>query len=144
MKSISRLAVAAVLAAVTISAPAVAQKKQAAAAPAAPKLSKAVQSLLAQAQTAQTAGDHPGAIALLNQALVVPKATAEDKLWTYRLMLNSAQATKNNQLLKMAVEGSLATGQVTPTDEVKFRTALRGLALQSKDYQGAIQQAQRI
>lgn len=143
MKSISRLAVAAVLAAVTISAPAVAQKKQAAA-PAAPKLSKGVQSLLAQAQTAQTAGDHPGALALLNQALAVPKATAEDKLWTYRLMLNSAQATKDNGMLKQAIDGSLATGLVSPTDEVKFRTALRGLALQSKDYQGAIQQAQRI
>lgn len=143
MKSISRLAVAAVLAAVTISAPAVAQKKPAAAA-AGPKLSKPVQSLLAQAQTAQTAGDHPGALTLLNQALAVPKATPEDKLWTYRLMLNSAQATKDNALLKTSIEGSLATGQVSPTDEVKFRTALRGLAIQAKDYQGAIQQGTRI
>lgn len=144
MKSISRVAVAAVLAAVTISAPAVAQKAKPAAAAAGPKLSKPVQSLLAQAQTAQTAGDHPGALTLLNQALVVPKATAEDKLWTYRLMLNSAQATKDNALLKTAIEGSLSTGMVTPTDEVKFRTALRGLALQAKDYQGAIQQASKM
>ena len=144
MKSISRLAAAAVLAAVTISAPAVAQKAKQAAAPAGPKLSKPVQSLLAQAQTAQTAGDHPGALTLLNQALAVPKATAEDKLWTYRLMLNSAQATKDNALLKTSIEGSLSTGMVSPTDEVKFRTALRGLALQAKDYQGAIQQATKM
>ncbi len=74
MKSISRVAVAAVLAAVTISAPAVAQKAKPAAAAAGPKLSKPVQSLLAQAQTAQTAGDHPGALTLLNQALVVPNS----------------------------------------------------------------------
>lgn len=144
MKSISRLAVAAVLAAVTISAPAVAQKAKPAAAAAGPKLSKAVQSLLAQAQTAQTAGDHPAALTLLNQALAVPKATAEDKLWTYRLMLNSAQATKDNALLKTSIEGSLSTGMVSPTDEVKFRTALRGLALQAKDYQGAIQQSTKM
>ena len=143
MKSISRLAVAAVLAAVTISAPAVAQKKAPAAA-AGPKLSKPVQSLLAQAQTAQTAGDHLGALTLLNQAIAVPKATAEDKLWTYRLMLNSAQATKDNALLKTSIEGALSTGMVTPADEIKFRTALRGLALQAKDYQGAIQQATRM
>jgi hypothetical protein len=143
MKSISRFAVAAVLAAVTISAPAVAQKKAPAAA-AGPKLSKPVQSLLAQAQTAQTAGDHPGALTLLNQAIAVPKATAEDKLWTYRLMLNSAQATKDNALLKTSIEGALSTGMVTPADEIKFRTALRGLALQAKDYPGAIQQATRM
>lgn len=145
MKSISRLAVAAALAGLAISAPAVAQKKdKAAAAQQGPKLSKAVGALLSQAQTAQGAGDHAGALTFLNQALAVPKATAEDKLWTYRLMLNSAQATKNTPLLQQSIEGSLATGMVTPADEVKFRGALRSLALQAKNYPLALQQGERL
>ena len=81
---------------------------------------------------------------MLNQALAVPKASNEDRLWTYRLMLNSAQATKNTQLLQQSVEGSLATGLVAPADEVKFRTALRGLALQAKNYPAAVQQNERL
>lgn len=147
MKSISRLAVAAALATVTVAAPALAQKQAApaaAAGPTLPKPSKAANSLLAQAQTAQTAGDHPGAVALLNQIPALPKATTGDKAWAYRLMVNSALATKNNDLLKQSVEGYLGTGLATASEEVKFRTALRGLALQAKDYRGAVQQAQRL
>ncbi|MFC3713295.1 hypothetical protein ACFOMD_11970 [Sphingoaurantiacus capsulatus] len=145
MKSISHLAVAAILSTVAISAPVLAQKAPAAAPAApAPKLSKPVASILSKVQTAQGAGDHAGALVMLNEALALPKATQEDKLWIYRLMLNTAQATKDNALLKTAVEGSLATGQVSPADEVRFRTALRGLALQSKDYRGAATQAQRL
>lgn len=144
MKSISRLAVAAALAGLAVSAPAVAQKNKAAATPAGPKLSKQVAALLSQAQTAQGAGDHAGALTLINQALAVPKATNEDKLWSYRLMLNSAQATKNMQLLQQSIDGSLATGMVAPADEAKFRSALRSLALQNKNYPAALQHAQRL
>lgn len=109
-----------------------------------PKLSKPVAALLSQAQTAQQASDHAGALNFLQQALAVPKATAEDKLWTYRLMINSAQATKNNQLLQQGLEGALATGMVTGQDEISFRSALRALALQANNYPAAIQQAQRL
>jgi hypothetical protein len=142
MKSISRLAVAAALAGLAVSAPAVAQKNKAAAT--APKLSKPVQSLLSQAQTAQGAGDHAGALTLINQALALPNATANDKYMSYQLMLNSAQQTRNNQLLQQALEGALATGLVPPENEAKFRPALRALALQAKNYPVALQQAQRI
>jgi len=120
------------------------KKAEAEAAAKAPKLSKPVQALLSQAQTAQAAGDHAGALNFLQQALAVPKATAEDKLWTYRLMVNSAQATKNNQLLGQSLEGAISTGMVSPQDEINFRTALRALALQANNYPAAIQQAQRL
>ena len=145
MNSISRLAVAAALAGLAISAPAIAQKnKKEAAAPAAPKLSKPVSALLSQAQTAQGAGDHAGALTLINQALALPNTTANDRYVSYQLMLNSAQVTKNNQLLQQAVEGALATGQVPPENEVKFRAAMRALALQAKNYPSAIQHGQRL
>ena len=145
MKRISYLAVAAALAGLAVTAPAAAQKdKKEAAAPAAPKLSKPVAALLSQAQKAQGAGDHAGALGFINQALALPKATASDKYMSYSLMLASAQATKNMQLLQQAVEGALATGQVSPENEIKFRSALRGLALQNKNYPAAVQHAQRL
>jgi Flp pilus assembly protein TadD len=144
MKRISYLAVAAALAGLAVTAPAMAQKGDKAAASTAPKLSKPVAALLSKAQTAQGAGDHAGALALVNEALALPKATAEDRYVSYQLMLASAQATKNNQLLQQAVDGALATGKVPPETEVKFRAALRALALQNKNYPAAIQQAQRL
>jgi hypothetical protein len=144
MKSISHLAVVAALLGVAVAAPAVAQKNKSAAASTAPKLSKPVAALLSQAQTAQTAGDHAGALTLINQALALPKTTASDQYTTYQLMLASAQATKNMQLLQQAIDGALATGMVPPETEVKFRAALRSLALQNKNYPAAVQQAQRL
>ena len=146
MKSISHLAVVAALLGVAVAAPAVAQKedKKAAAAAAGPKLSKPVAALLSQAQTAQGAGDHAGALALINQALALPKATTSDKYTSYQLMLASAQATKNMQLLQQSIDGALSTGMVPPENEIKFRSALRSLALQNKNYPAAIQQAQRL
>lgn len=146
MKKFSYLTLGAALIALgagTVTAPAVAKEKKAEA-PKGPKLSKPVAALLSQAQTAQTAGDHAGALNFVQQALAVPNATAEVKLWSYRLMINSAQATKNNQQLAQALEGALSTGMVSPEDEVKFRSALRALALQANNYPAAIQQGQRL
>ena len=146
MKSISHLAVVAARIGVAVAAPAVAQKadKKAAAAAAAPKLSKPVAALLSQAQTAQAAQDHAGALTFINQALAVPKATASDRYMAYRMMLLSAQTTKNMPVLQQGLEGVLGTGVVPQDEEVKFRSALRSLLLQNKNYPAAVQQSQRL
>ena len=144
MKSISHLAVIAALLGVAVAAPAVAQKADKKAAAAGPKLSKPVAALLSQAQTAQAAQDHAGALALINQALAVPKATADDRYMAYRMMLLSAQTTKNMPVLQQGLEGVLGTGVVPQDEELKFRSALRSILLQNKNYPAAIQQAQRL
>ena len=151
MKTFSHMALGAALVlgvaggAMTDATPAFAQKKkEKEAAAKGPKLSKPVAALLSQAQAQQQAGNHAGAIPLLQQAQAVPEATTEDKLWTSKLLINSAQATKNNQLLQQSLEAALATNMVTPQEEVSFRGALRSLALQANNYPLAIQQAQRL
>jgi hypothetical protein len=110
----------------------------------APKLSKPVQSLLAQALPLQQANNHAGAIPLIQQALAVPNATPQDKLVSYQMLMNAAQATQNNQMLVEALEGAMATGLVPAEDQVKYVSVMRTLALQAKDYQAAARHGQRL
>ena len=115
MKMISQIALGAALVlgvagGMTASEPAHAQKKEKAKAP---KLSKPVQSALAQAQQMMEKGDHAGAAAQL-QAADAAKKTPDDAYMTNAVKINLAIATKDNAMLEQAIEGALASGTGWP------------------------------
>ncbi|TPE61075.1 tetratricopeptide repeat protein [Sandaracinobacter neustonicus] len=126
----SAAAFAALLLAATPQA-AMAQKEQK---PPALKLSKPVQSLAAQAQKAQGAGDWAGAVELLKQADAIPNKNADDLYIVNMLTLNSAINLKDNALIEKSLEGAVASGKLPAEDVVKFRRNLGALALQRGDY----------
>lgn len=121
----------------TIAEPAFAQKQKA------PKLSKPVQSALAQAQKLQQAGDIPGAIAQI-QAADAAKSTADDAYMVNAVKINVALAAKDNALLEQAIEGALASGKVPAEEQPKFIRNLGALAVQRNDYAKATQQFERL
>lgn len=98
------------------------------------KLSKPVQSLAAQAQKLQQEGNHAGAIELLKQADAIEKKNADDNYIISMLRLNSAISLQDNALIEQSLEGALASGKLSPDDQMKFRRNLGAMALQRKDY----------
>jgi len=98
------------------------------------RLSKPVQSLVAQAQKAQQGGDHAGALALLDQARALPNQNADDRYIIAMLSLNSALETKNNALIESSLEGAVASGKLPPEDVLKFQRNIGAMALQRNDY----------
>lgn len=145
MKKFSYLALGAAIVALgaglPAAAPVIAKEKAAASGP---KLSKPVAALLSQAQQQQQANNHAGAIPLIQQALALPNLTPEETLISNQLLINSAQATQNNQLLRQALEAAVGTGRMAAADEAKYVRALRAITLQAKDYQGAARWGQRL
>lgn len=154
MARASVLAVAAALA-MGVAGPAAAQKREK---PAQVKLSKPVQSLLAQAQPliikaqeAQTAGDKAGAAAqatqalpFLDQALALPEATAQDKLTTSQLRLNVGILSSDNKLILSALESALATGLLPAEDQAKYLRNIGALSLQANDTAKAMAAFERL
>jgi tetratricopeptide (TPR) repeat protein len=135
----------AVLAALVLAAPAVAQKKDAKA-PAGPqfKFSKAVQPLLATAQKAAQAGDNATALATLRQAEALPDRNSDDNYMIAMMKINAGIGLKDNALMEEAIEQALATGRVSAEDQPKFIRNLGALALQRNDNAKAITQFQRL
>ncbi len=135
----------AVLAALALTAPAAAQKKDAKA-PAGPqfKFSKAVQPLLATAQKAAQAGDNATALATLRQAEALPNRNADDNYMIAMMKINAGIGLKDNALMEEAIEQALATGRVSAEDQPKFIRNLGALALQRNDSAKAITQFQRL
>jgi tetratricopeptide (TPR) repeat protein len=108
------------------------------------KFSKPVQSLLAQAQTAQTAGDNAGALALLRQAEALPNKNADDTYMIAMMTLNAAIGLKDNALIEQQLEAALATGRISPEDQQKFIRNLGAMALQRNDVNKAVSQFERL
>lgn len=100
--------------------------------------SKKVQKLLAEAQTAQAAGDHVGAIAKLNEAKAIAE-TVDDRYMANLLTVNSALATQNNALVESALAAAVESGGASPEDKLKFLRNLSALALQRNDTARATQ-----
>ncbi|MFN7400440.1 MAG: tetratricopeptide repeat protein [Sandaracinobacter sp.] len=138
IKFLGRASAVALAAMVMMAAPeaALAQKKKEEAKGGAPslKLSKPVQSLAAQAQKLQQEGNHAGAAELLKQADAIPNQNVDDTYIISMLRLNSAIALKDNAMTEQALEGAVASGKLSPDDEVKFRRNLGAMALQRQDY----------
>ncbi|PZU50710.1 MAG: hypothetical protein DI568_02875 [Sphingomonas sp.] len=111
---------------------------------AAPKYSKAVQSLAAQAQKAQGSGDWAGAVELLKQADALPDKNADDIYIINMLTLNSAINLKDNALIEKSLEGALTSGKLPPEEEVKFRRNLGSMALQRQDYGKAAVEFEKV
>lgn len=107
------------------------------------KLSKEVQSALAQAQKLQQAGDLAGATAQL-QAADAAKKTPDDAYMVNAVKINVALAAKDNAMLEQAIEGALASGKVPAEDQPKFIRNLGALAVQRNDYAKATQQFERL
>ncbi len=136
MKNILGRASAATLAAlVLVAAPeaAVAQKKKKDEAAAKFNFSKPVQTLVAQAQEKQKAGDHAGALELLKQADALPEKNQDDVYIINMLMLNSSIVLKDNALMEKSLEGAISSGKLTREDEIKFRRNVGALAMQRND-----------
>jgi tetratricopeptide (TPR) repeat protein len=108
------------------------------------KLSKPVQSLAAQAQKLQAEGNHAGAVELLKQADAVPNKNADDLYIVNMLTLNSAINLKDNALIEKSLEGAVASGKLTPDDEVKFRRNIGAMALQRQDYTKAAAEFEKL
>lgn len=122
---------------------AMAQKKAAEKAPTY-KFSKPVQSLVAQAQQKQTAGDHAGALELLKQANALPEKNQDDIYIINMLTLNSAITLKDNALIEQSLEGALTSGRLTPEEESKFRRNLGAMAMQRNDTNKAVSEFEKL
>ncbi len=149
------MAVAAVLA-VGVAGPAEAQKREKPPKPL--KLSKPVQSLLAQAQPmlvkaqeAQAAGDEAGAAALarealplIDQAAALPEQNAQDKLTTSQLRLNAGLLAKDNAQIIRGLEDGLASGLLPAEDQAKYLRNIGALSLQANDNAKAMQAFEQL
>jgi len=139
MKSVSKLAVAALLSAGAVSAaavPAVAQKKNDKAA-AGPKLSDAVRKPLAAAQTAITAKDYPTALTQL--AVAEPLAQSDEEKYYVAALQLQAVAPSNDLAAMSPILDRLIANPMTPAAQQGQYNFLRGEALsQQKKYAEAL------
>jgi tetratricopeptide (TPR) repeat protein len=138
---LARVGVAALLAGLALAAPApvLAQKQKAPSY----KLSKGVQPLLGEAQKAQAANDHAGAVGFLNQAAALDNKTPDDLYLIGLLMINSGVTTKDNATIKRGINLSLESGRTPPEDQIKFVRTLGTIALQANDYTTAMAEFER-
>ena len=143
--SVSRASALVLAAAIAVAIPqaAMAQKKSAEKGPTY-KFSKPVQSLVAQAQQKQNAGDHAGALELLKQADALPEKNSDDVYIINMLTLNSAINLKDNALIEKSLEGALTSGRLTREDEVKFRRNLGAMAMQRNDLNKAVSEFEKL
>ena len=103
-----------------------------------PKLTEAVRKQLLDAQTKQKAGDNAGALAALRLAEQVPARTADDNFYIANLKISVAQASKDNALLKEALQNALDSGQTSPEQTLTFTRILGDMAANAKDYPTAL------
>lgn len=157
MARASMVAVAAVLA-LGLAGPADAQRGGKEKGGASAKLSKPVQSLLAQAQPllvkaqeAQAAKDDAGAAALAGQAMpfidqagALPEQTGTDKLTISQLRLNAAILTKDNAMIVRALEEGVASGMLPAEDQAKYLRNIGALSLQANDNAKAMQAFEQL
>ncbi len=120
-------------------APAIAKDKKEAAAPEARKFkfSKKAQKALGEAQTALGASDNDTALAKIREAEAVAE-TPDDKYMANALKINVALAKQDNTLLEEGLTGSIASGQTTAEEKLKFQRSLAALAVQRNDVPRAI------
>jgi tetratricopeptide (TPR) repeat protein len=117
--------------------PALAQAKPKAEKPVPPKLSKPILAIVIAAQKLQTAGDHAGAIAKLDEAKDVPRAEKDDALIMAKLKLYSAQVLKDNIKLEEALSEAVLAPSLEAEEKITFTKFIAGLASNRKDYQKA-------
>lgn len=144
MKTVSRLALglalAIGLAGGAATAPAFAKKEKKEEAGAARKynFSKPAQKLLAEAQTAQQAGDNDTALAKLNEAEAIA-VTPDDKFFVSQLRTNVGITKSDNALIEKGLEGLVSSGQLSAADKLRYQNNLVALALQRNDQTRATQ-----
>ena len=103
-----------------------------------PKLTEAVRKQLLDAQTKQKAGDNAGALVALRAAEQVPGRTPDDNFYIANIKISVAQATKDNALLKEALQNALDSGQTNPEQTLTFTRILGDMAANAKDYPTAV------
>jgi hypothetical protein len=148
MKAISTFAVAVSLLAgsAMLATPALAQKKkEAAAAPAGPKLtlSKEERATLVPLQTALGANDFATAATLLPAAQAAAKG-ADARYILAGLQLKIAINNKDEAAQAAAVEAMLASGKVAPQDQARLYSALGGLYTNLKQTDRAAAAIQKL
>lgn len=104
-----------------------------------PKLSKEVQSALAEAQKLQGAGDLAGAAAKAAEGLAAAK-TPDDKFFSGSIGYNIAAARQDNAGLEQATKAMLESGKAPEEMKKPLMKNLGAFALQRKDYAGALAQ----
>jgi len=146
----SRLALAAILAAVAVTAPAVAAKKAEPAAAAATggvdakNISKPVRPLLQAAQKLEAAGDAAGALAQLRTAEAAGNLNSTDVFFISQMKLGLANKLKDNKVLEEAIKASANSEFLPATEKPKYIKNLAALALQRDDYNGATQYYEQL
>lgn len=123
---------------------ALAQREKKAEKPKAPKLTKAVQAALVEAQKAAGAGDNATALTHLRTAEAVPNRTNEDNYYIAQIKLGVASATKDNAVMKEAIIGSLDSGMVSAEDQPKYVRNLAALAVQANDWPEATRRYEQL
>lgn len=117
--------------------PALAQAKPKVEKPVPPKLSKPILAIVMAVQKLQTAGDHAGAIAKLDESKDVPRAEKDDALIMAKLKLYSAQTLKDNLKLEEALSEAVLAPNIEAEDKTTYTKFIAGLASNRKDYQKA-------
>lgn len=147
MKTVSRLALGLALvvgiAGGALVSPALAKDKKKDAVAAAPearkfKFSKKAQKLLLEAQTAQQAGDNDTALLKIREVEAIAE-TPDDHYMSNALKINVAIGKGDNVLLEEALGKSVASGQLSAEEKLKFQRNLAVLAMNRKDTPRVIQ-----
>jgi len=103
------------------------------------KLSKSVQTALAEAQKAQQGGDLDGALAKIAEAESAAK-TPDEQFVTAQIKYNIAAAKKDNALIESATKAMLDSGRAPEDLKKPLMKNMAAFALQRKDYAGALTQ----
>lgn len=136
MRIVSKMALAAALAGLTVAAPAFAKKEEKAAAPA-EKATPAVQKAAFDAQKATDAGDL--ATALTNyQTAKAAMVSDEDKFMVGRVGYQIYQKNKDLALFSDSIDLMLASGKASPQAQQQLYFAQGQIAYNSKNYPKAV------
>ena len=118
--------------------PVLAQKKDKAAdKPAPPKLSKPIQAVVVAVQKLQTAGDHAGAFAKLEEAMAIPRTDKDDAYTLAVLKIQSAQALKDNVKLEQGLTEAYDVSGFSVEQKLIYSLFIARFAGERKDYQKA-------
>ena len=136
MRIVSRVALAAALAGLTVAAPAFAKKEEKQAA-AAEKASPAVQKAAFDAQKAADAGDLPTALTNY-QAAKTAMVTDDDKFMVGRVGYQIYQKNKDMALYSDSIDLMLASGKASPQAQQQLYFVQGQLAYNAKNYPKAL------
>jgi hypothetical protein len=105
-----------------------------------PQVSQSLAKTFIAANEAVKAKRWPEVIAKAQEALASSNRKPDDTYYAYNLLYQAHHAQGNAAEERKAVQGLVDSGFLSPAQQAPYIKALMGMAFQSKDYQGAIDQ----